>query len=76
MHHPHPLHLSLSIIIKPVSSDCVNASLGHAATQGGSSLNLHVTARFISWFILITRIRDLSALNAPSFVSEHAYSQT
>jgi len=44
------LHASSSTIIIPVSSDCVKASLGHAATHGGSSQSLHVTARLANGF--------------------------
>src|SRR4030042_4799606 len=74
MHHPQPLHLSCSTDITPVSSDCVKASRGHAATQGGSSHSLHVTAMFTIWFILTTRIPDFSGLNTLSLVSEQTYS--
>jgi hypothetical protein len=75
MHHPQPLHLSLSIIIAPVSSDCVNASRGHAVTHGGSSQSLQVTAMLATWLIRTTRMRDFIGLNAFSFVHEQAYSQ-
>src|SRR5271157_556056 len=76
MHHPHPLHLSLSTPIRPVSSDWVRAFLGQAATHGGSSHSLHVTAKFMSWSILTTLILDFKGLNAFSLVNEQIYSQT
>jgi hypothetical protein len=76
MHHPQPLHLSLSTEISPVSSDWVRASRGHAATQAGFSQSLHVTAMFITWLILTTRIPDFSGLNTLSLLIEQAYSQT
>jgi hypothetical protein len=76
MHHPQPLHLSLSTIMTPVSSDCVSASRGHAAMHGGSSQSLQVTAMLTSWFTRTTRMRDFSGLKALSFIIEQAYSQT
>src|SRR4030042_6046370 len=76
MHHPQPLHLSLSTDITPVSSDCINASRGQAATHGGFSHSRHVTGMFMSWFILTTLILDLSGLNAFSLVIAQMYSQT
>src|SRR4030042_6531185 len=75
MHQPQPLHLSLSIIMVPVSSDCVRASRGQAATQAGSSQSLQVTAMFASWLMRTTRMRAFIGLNAFSFVQEQAYSQ-
>src|ERR1035441_4680502 len=74
MHQPQPLHLSLSNTMLPVSSDCVSASLGHAATQAGSSQSLQVTAMLANWLTLTTRMRDLSGLKAFSLVNEQAYS--
>jgi hypothetical protein len=62
-------------MIAPVSSDCVRASRGQAATHAGSSHSLQVTAMFATWLILTTRMRDFIGLNAFSFVKEHAYSQ-
>src|SRR3989304_1427191 len=76
MHHPQPLHLSLSTIIAPVSSDCVSASRGHATMHGGSSQSLQVTDMLASWFMRTTRMRDFSGLKALSFVHEQMYSQT
>src|SRR4030042_3467716 len=75
MHQPQPLHLSLSKTMLPVSFDCVSASLGHAATQAGSSHSLQVTAMLANWLTRTTLMRDLSGLKAFSLVNEQAYSQ-
>src|SRR5665647_1873387 len=74
MHQPQPLHLPLSNMMFPVSSDCLRASRGHAATQAGSSQSLHVTAMLANWLTRTTLIRDLSGLKAFSLVNEQAYS--
>jgi hypothetical protein len=75
MHQPQPLHLSLSIMIAPVSSDCFKASRGQAAMHAGSSHSLHATAMFTTWFWRTTRIRDFIGLKAFSLVQLQAYSQ-
>src|SRR5437763_1685799 len=75
MHQPQPLHLSLSSTMLPVSSDCESASLGHAATQAGSSQSLQVTAMLATWLTRTARMRDLFGLNAFSLFIEQAYSQ-
>src|SRR4030043_1194599 len=74
MHQPQPLHLSLSKTMFPVSFDCVNASLGQAATHAGSSQRRHVTAMFANWLTRTTRMRDFNGLKAFSLVYEQAYS--
>jgi hypothetical protein len=74
MHQPQPLHLSLSTLIVPVSSDCIKASRGQAATHAGSSQSLHVTAKLANWLTLTARIRDFNGLKAFSLLIEQAYS--
>jgi hypothetical protein len=75
MHHPQPLHWSLSMIMLPVSMDCESAFRGHAATQAGSWHFLQVKARLFIWLERTTRMRDLTALKTFSWANEQAYSQ-
>ena len=62
MHHPHPLHAVSSTRIMPVPSSCDRASLGHAATQAGSSQCLHVMAMLTRGPIRMARILLLVGL--------------
>jgi len=63
-------------MIMPVCSDCFNASLGQAVTQGAGLQSRQVTDMLISGCRRIVRILDFWALKAFSLVNEHMYSQT
>lgn len=76
MHQRHPLHFSSSTIIIPDAASWTNASLGQAATHGGSSQSLQVTERLMRPLKRMTLIRDFKGLKRFSLVIAHAYSHT
>jgi len=75
MHQRQPIHADSSMRIPPVASLCLKASLGQAATQGGSSQRRQANATSMNGSILIARIRDVSGLKFLSFVAEQTNSQ-
>ena len=75
-HQSQPLHLSSSIISKPVLADCESARSGHAFTHLASWHPRQVKAKLKTGAMRTTLILDLRGFHMPSpFSTVQAYSQ-